>query len=152
MTNEEMLKVLAAIGAVDGRQFDSASVAMWRSVVDEVRPGERPFTYGEAWSAVPKWFAQNDGFMSPRALITQMRKAREDEAVAKHQDEILEDSGKGEPQPICREHDLKIMDCAHCCGILSSEAGWLHGDKLFEWAKVNVFRADSLVENMEVPF
>lgn len=55
-----------------------------------------------------------------------------------------------EPQPVCEAHGLQIMDCQVCIGLLITEAGHLSHDRLHEWAKQNIYAADSLVENMEV--
>ena len=145
MTRDEVAKILTAIAAIDNRTITEATVAMWGEVLSEVRPNEKPYTYDEAWSAVPKWFAQNDGFMSPRALIAQMKKAREDLALEKHNAEIHDDEGEGEPQPICKTHNLNILDCYDCCQVLSAEVGYMHGDRLHNWAIANLYRADSII-------
>lgn len=146
MTNEEVLKLLAAIGAVDGRRFDEGSVGMWRSVLAEVRPNEREFTFDECWQAIPRWFAANDGFMSPRALIAEVRAGRERLAEKEHHALVSgEESWKAEPQPICKAHDLPILDCDDCCAVLSSQVGHLYGERLHSWACVNLYRKDSLV-------
>ena len=54
---------------------------------------------------------------------------------------------KSEPEPICELHDLPITSCKDCIDLLVHHAGHLYGDKLHEWAKQHVYRADSLVEN-----
>jgi len=54
---------------------------------------------------------------------------------------------ESEPEPICEAHNLPITHCQVCCALLVEYAGHLYGDRLHEWAKQHVYRADSLVEN-----
>jgi len=56
-----------------------------------------------------------------------------------------ESEWRSELEPICRHHNLPILQCADCCSLLVTDAGHLHGDRLHSWAIAHVYRADSLV-------
>jgi hypothetical protein len=62
-----------------------------------------------------------------------------------------ESGWRSEPCPICEAHGLPIVRCGDCTDVLVHQVGHLSGDRLHEWAKVHLYRADSLVGE-EVPF
>lgn len=90
--------------------------------------------------------------VAPKHVLAKVPAAVAELNAVLRKSSLDEESWKSEPQPICKGHDLNILECDSCCGVLSSEVGHLYGDRLHEWAKAHVYRADSLVENMGRPF
>lgn len=139
MNKVEVAKLLTQISAIDNRQVDEARVEAWFPIVCH-------YEYQDAVDALPEFFQRSDEYLSPRGLILEIKRLREARALAdeKQMRELEFEGVKGEPQPVCRDHDLKIGDCVACRSRLEAMTG-LHQNDLHSWAVNNLYRQDSLV-------
>jgi hypothetical protein len=143
LTDSQVGELLAAVSAVDNREVTEPTVRMWRSVLEQTRPNERAFTYGEAWAAIPRWYSQNEGYLSPRGLIAEIRKMREEAAEAKHHEALTEDNWRVDPEPVCRDHGLRITNCVECCIRLHYQQVSSPNVDLHSWAVAFLYRDNS---------
>lgn len=140
MTEVEVAKLLAMISAIDSRVVSEPMIKMWTQVLNEHRPGERPWTAGEAWEAVPRYFATNDAYLMPRGLIVEMKRVREAQAEVEHHDAITDgDGGTYAPMPKCARHGLGIIHCSDCCALISKRGKEYPLEDLHAWAMANVY-------------
>jgi hypothetical protein len=139
LSKAEITRLLVQVTSVDGRVVHDGTVEMWWKVLTEIREGDRPWDFDEASRAVVRWFAENEGFMSPRALIAQMRKAREDAALVRHHDSLNEEDWRSDPEPMCRPHGTLITKCMECCVTLSKRAKMFPREDLHSWAVANLY-------------
>ena len=140
MNKVEVAKLLTQISAIDNRQVDEARVEAWFPIV-------RDYDYEDAVEALPFFFQKSDQYLSPRGLIVEIKAIREQRARERESEKRqLELEGfKGEPQPVCSDHDLPITKCSDCTKRLVAMHGQLHPNDLHNWAVGNLYRQDSLV-------
>jgi len=136
----EVAKLLTEVSAIDNRIVDEGRVEAWYPII-------KNYDYKDAVEALAGWFQKYDGYLSPRGLIAEIKLIREARAQeAQKAQRVLEyEAMAGEPQPVCRDHELKIMDCADCRNRLSKMTAQLHPNDLHNWAKGNLYLESSLV-------
>jgi hypothetical protein len=89
--------------------------------------------------------------VGPKHILAKVPAAVSELNTALRRSSVDESEWRSEPEPICSAHDERITRCAHCVDVLVNQVGHLSGDRLHEWARVHLYRADSLVGE-EVPF
>lgn len=45
-----------------------------------------------------------------------------------------------DPQPVCEEHDLRILSCDDCCSLIHHQAGHMRDDDRHSWAMAHVYK------------
>lgn len=140
MNKTEVAKLLTEISAIDNRIVDEGRVEAWYPIV-------KNYDYPDAVEALAGWFQKYDGYLSPRGLIMEIKAVREARALEAEQSrrQLEYEALQGEPQPVCREHELKIMECFDCRQRLVAMTGQLHPNDLHNWAKGNLYLESSLV-------
>jgi hypothetical protein len=65
------------------------------------------------------------------------------EPLTYKQDEAdLDESGwRSDPQPVCEEHDLRILECLDCCSLIFAQADYMRIDDRHSWAMTHVYKA-----------
>ena len=114
----EVAKLLTNISAIDNRQVDEARVEAWFPIVKD-------YNYQDALEALPVFFQKSSEYLSPRGLIVEIKIVKEQRALnaeqAQRQLELSDTTGV--PQPLCIEHNLKILSCDPCCRRLYEVGG-----------------------------
>ena len=138
MDKIEMNKLLVQISYVDNRIIDEYTVEMWMRIFPP------DVTYQEASSAVPIAFAESNEYLTPHRILQIVKRIRNDHAQKRdHEQRLeLESSEKTDPIPICRDHDLPIMQCDVCIRRMSDDTGRLTGDRLHQWAIANIYKKE----------
>lgn len=85
--------------------------------------------------------------VAPKHILAKVPAATSELNAELRRQDADENGWRSEPEPICDAHGLGITKCQDCIDVLVHQVGHLHGDRLHEWAKQHVYRADSLVEN-----
>jgi hypothetical protein len=80
----------------------------------------------------------NVGHVLAGAKRAALRQAEKLVAEARIMDEANWRSG---PQPICEEHDLRILSCDDCCSLIHHQAGHMREDDRHSWAMAHVYKA-----------
>lgn len=83
--------------------------------------------------------------VAPKHILAKVPQAVAELNAILRKEGVAEEDWKSEPQPICRRHNLQILECADCCAMLSKQGPRGNPSRLHEWAIANVYRADSLV-------
>lgn len=146
MNGNETRQIFEHVQKVEGRVATAEVARAWHDLI-----GGLDF---EVASRAASLALSDHNIMSvaPKHILAKVPAAVAELNAVLRKSSMDEESWKSEPQPICKDHDVNILECETCCGVLSSEVGHLYGDRLHEWAKAHVYRADSLVENMGRPF
>ena len=83
--------------------------------------------------------------VAPKHILAKVPQAVNELNAILRKHHVAEEDWKSEPQPICREHNLQILECSDCCARLSQFGPRGNPSELHRWAISNVYKADSLV-------
>jgi hypothetical protein len=134
MDHVEVSKLLTLIAAIDNRDINEVTVEVWQRIMAD-------YQYEDMANAVPRYFAENDAYMSPRGLIAQSKKIRESaaEKVSHVQSQVEEKNWRSDPEPICRDHTLPITTCSPCYLRIWGEEQRSGSRNLHGWALANIY-------------
>lgn len=137
MDRLETQALLTLVSTLDQRIVSEDAVDAWLGMLKDVAPVF-------ARDAVEEHFRDkadtylNVGHVLAGAKRAALRQADRLIAEARLMDEA---DWKSDPQPVCEEHDLKILDCDDCCSLLFVQAGHMRDDARHSWAMANVYKA-----------
>jgi hypothetical protein len=133
MNKNEVGELLAMCSALDGQQVTESKALMWAEVLDGV-------SYEEAKVAlIPAYKESNNDIVTAKGVWEQVRRARSQPGSS---DRVLEEADwKSEPQPICEEHNLRILECLDCCSLIFAQADYMRVDDRHSWAMTHVYKA-----------
>ena len=133
MNKNEVGELLAMCSALDGQQVTESKALMWLEVLDGV-------SYEEAKVAlIPAYKESNNDIVTAKGMWEQVRRARSQPGSS---DRVLEEADwKSDPQPICEEHDLRILECLDCCSLIFAQADYMRVDDRHSWAMTHVYKA-----------
>ena len=138
MNKTEMSQVLAVCSALDGQQVTESKVTAWMPLFER-------FGYEEVEKLVHATYLESkNGIVTPQDLAKAVDAAREPvRPLTYKQDEAdLDESGwRSDPQPICEEHDLRILECLDCCSLIFAQADYMRVDDRHSWAMAHVYKA-----------
>jgi len=130
MNKIETKALLDKIAAVDNRKLTPEAVEAWHDVI-----GFMPYEIALAALAL----ARKDDriqWLEPKNIVSWAREAafQLDRQEQKPQPEPYQIV----PQPICREHQKKILSCDPCCHKMSQHDD-MTPNQLLVWAKQNIY-------------
>jgi len=134
MNHVEVGKLLTLIAAIDNRDVNPMTIEMWQRIMADRE-------YEEMAQAVPRYFAENDAYLSPRGLIAQAKKMKEASAEKLQHEKLQVESGgwRSDPEPRCKKHDLGITHCLECCKQIFLYADNMRSDERHRWALENIY-------------
>ena len=138
MNSVEMGELLALCSALDGQLVTESKIAMWLEVLDGV-------SYEECRDAIaPAYRELGQGVLTSKALLDAVKSARPaPQPLTYKQDEadLDESNWRSDPQPVCEEHDLRILECLDCCSLIAAQADYMRIDDRHSWAMTHVYKA-----------
>ena len=60
--------------------------------------------------------------------------------MVSHARELEESDWKADPQPICEEHSLRILECLECCNRIFEQADDMNAENRHSWAMAHVYK------------
>jgi hypothetical protein len=135
MRKDEMGELVKRVCAVEGKQPSPDLVDAWFSLLNNL-------DFEVANRAATLALQDHQIFaVAPKNILAKVPAAvAELNAVLRKQE--FEDSGRSDPEPVCRDHNLPVTQCGDCCGVLATQVAHLHGQVLHDWAVVNLYRDD----------
>lgn len=134
MNKLETERLVRKVAVLDNRTVNDAVIDAWYDVVGHV-------SYPVAERALIK--ARQDPaiqYLEPRHVVAKARDAiielnEEARSLARE----AEESGEGDPEPICRPHNTRITQCRDCCLTLSQRGKEFPREDLHAWAVANLY-------------
>ena len=134
MNKTDTERIVRKVAVLDNRRIDDVVIDGWHEVIGHL-------SYQVAEIALRK--ARQDAavdWLEPRHIIAKSHDAiRELNDEARRLAREAEESGTGDPEPICRAHNKRITSCIECCVRLSTVAGNLSVDARHAWAVANLY-------------
>ena len=106
----------------------------WAGFLADVRPQH-------AREAVEEHFREKpDTYLNVGHVVKGAKKfaERDAEKALSMERGMDESQWRSDPQPICREHSLRITKCEACCDVLAEKSWWSVDDR-HVWAVKNVY-------------
>lgn len=97
-----------------------------------------------ATEAVEEHFRQKpDVYLNVGHVVAGAKRAKSkaDEQLVSEARQLEEADWVSEPQPICEEHNLRILDCLDCCSLIFAQADYMRVDDRHSWAMTHVYMA-----------
>ena len=107
----------------------------WSRILSNVDPVHARMAVDEHFATKPETYL-SVGHVVAGAKRQAWRNGESKEAEAR---KLEESAWKGEPCPIC-VHDIAIVRCDDCCGVLASQVSHLHGPDLWDWCDQNLLK------------
>lgn len=132
MFDTQVTEIVTMCSALDGQQVTEAKVAMWLQALDGC-------SYEECVQAiVPAYREATNGFITAKGIWDVVRRAR---SQPDSSDRVLEEADwRSDPQPVCEEHNLRILECLDCCSLIFVQADHMSVDDRHSWAMANVYK------------
>jgi len=111
-------------------------VEAWASILVDVAP-----IY--ATEAVEEHFRTNpDTYLNVGHVVAGAKRAalRDQEKLVSEARNLEEADWGSDPQPICEEHNLRIVSCLDCCMRIFEEADHMPAEMRHSWAVANVYK------------
>lgn len=97
-----------------------------------------------ATEAVEEHFRQKpDVYLNVGHVVAGAKRAKlkADEQLVSEARQLEEADWVSEPQPICEEHNLRILECLDCCSLIFAQADYMRVDDRHSWAMTHVYKA-----------
>jgi hypothetical protein len=134
MNKRDTERIVRKVAVLDNRRVDETVIDAWHDVV-----GHLSYDVAELALRKARQEAAID-WIEPRHIIAKSHDAvRELNDEARRLARDAEETGTGEPEPICRAHNLRITSCSDCCRRLWEIAGRLSVDARHAWAVANLY-------------
>ena len=134
MIKRDTERIVRKAAVLDNRQVTDEVIDAWHEVVGHV-----DYTVAER-ALIKARQDPNINWLEPRHVVAKARDAiieLNDEARALARE--AEDEGRADPEPICRDHRLRITTCLECCRRLAVQSRQLSRDRLHDWAVANMY-------------
>jgi hypothetical protein len=134
MNQEQVKTLLTLVSTLDQRKISDDVIFSWSSLLKDVKPQH-------AREAVEEHFREKpDTYLNVGHVVKGAKKfaERDAEKALSMERGMDESQWRSDPQPICREHSLKIMACFVCCDVLAEKSWWSVDDR-HAWAVKNVY-------------
>lgn len=112
-------------------------VDAWSALLTDVSP---VFAY----EAVEEHFkTKPDTYLNVGHVVAGAKRAalRDAERLVSEARGLEESDWKSDPQPVCEAHDLRILECLDCCGLIYAQADYMRPDDRHSWAMTHVYKA-----------
>jgi hypothetical protein len=111
-------------------------VESWTLMLKDVAPVFAREAVEEHFKLKPDVYL-NVGHVLAGAKRAALRQAERLVSEARLMDEA---DWKSDPQPVCEEHSLRILDCDDCCSLIFVQAGHMRDDDRHSWAMSHVYK------------
>jgi hypothetical protein len=130
MNITETQELLKQISAIDKRQITAETVQAWHQIVGHLSLEVAL----EAHRMARKDLSVN--YLEPRHIIGWGKEAMS--KLDRLNPKPAEPEKRSSPEPLCREHNKKIMSCDPCCDKLA-KLPTTNAEQLDRWAKENIY-------------
>ena len=133
----ETQALLTLVSTLDQRIVSDDVVESWAPMLKDVAPSFAREAIEEHFRSNPDTYL-NVGHVLAGAKRAALRQAEKLLAEARIMDEA---NWASDPQPVCEEHDLRILSCDDCCSLIHHQAGHMREDDRHSWAMAHVYKA-----------
>ena len=129
--------LLTLVSTLDQRKISEDVVEAWAAMLKDVAP-----VY--ATEAVEEHFRQKpDVYLNVGHVVAGAKRAKlkADEQLVSEARQLEEADWVSEPQPICEDHNLRILECLDCCSLIFAQADYMRVDDRHSWAMTHVYKA-----------
>lgn len=142
MNKLETEALLAFISTLDQRIVSEDVVESWHRFLENVSPYAAKQAVEEHFAAKP------DTYIKVGHVLQGAKKfmERQAELSQSKQRELEESEWIGDPQPVCKEHSLKILECDTCCDAIFWQVGHWGREERHDWAVKNIYKPEILEE------
>ena len=137
MDKLETQALLTLVSTLDQRIVSDDVVESWALMLKDVAPLFAREAIEEHFRSKADTYL-NVGHVLAGAKRAALRQAEKLLAEARIMDEA---EWRSDPQPICEEHDLRILSCDDCCSLIHHQAGHMRDDDRHSWAMAHVYKA-----------
>ena len=124
------------MSTLDQRKISEDVVEAWAGMLKDVAP-----VY--ATEAVEEHFRQKpDVYLNVGHVVAGAKRAKlkADEQLVSEARQLEEADWKADPQPVCEEHGLRILECLDCCSLIFSQVDYMQPDDRHSWAMAHVYK------------
>jgi hypothetical protein len=136
MDRVETKALLTLVSTLDQRIVSDGVVDAWASLLKDV---SRVY----ASEAVEEHFREKpDTYLNVGHVVAGAKRAakRDQENMVAQARELEESDWRADPQPICEEHSLRILECLECCNRIFEQADDMNADNRHSWAMAHVYK------------
>jgi hypothetical protein len=137
MNIAETAQIVQRVTVIDGRVASDQMVRAWHDLVGHLQfeVANRAATLALQDYQIPQ--------VAPKHVLGKMASAVAELNALLRQNVMDESTWLSDPEPVCKEHLMKITRCDFCCDVLMHQVGHLRGDELHRWAVANLYVEDT---------
>jgi hypothetical protein len=137
MNIEETRQVCKRVATVEGKVESPSMVQAWHDLI-----GHLQFEVANRAATLALQDHQINQVL-PKHILGKMQSAVAELNALLRENVSDESTWKSDPEPVCKEHLLRITRCDACCDVLRFQVGHLRGDDLHRWAVANLYVEDT---------